>query len=589
VSHSAVGHDGTRTCRDASLTGATPAPTVPRPAPAETPGLAARGLAPSRMPAGISFPGTALVWRKPLARPSQIPVASAGKDGLGGSRYTSPVLDVVGKGGGRPLDPKVRADMEARLGSDFSDVRIHTGDQAARSAAGVSAMAYTVGNEVVFGRGSFDPASHEGRHRLAHELVHVQQQRQGPVSGTDSDGAVTISDPADSFEQEAEATAARVASGSSLGAPGDLRGHHLGRPSDQLTEGRSAQRCGGMPCDCAADEQDSVQGGSAGAPALQPVGRAALARSASPIQRDDDTQDSTTPDASPAPTDMLPGPGDATPSSDDGAIGTVEPLVGGDSGLVEEDGAPAGEAPTDDQSADVQTLALQRDDATGAAAAGTSVDAGAATGVASTMRLPLAATVDPHEWDDYQGNPDNSRPHAWTKLNIFLDANGFTINVFIDSAKSWVRRSDIGDGTTRNSADADLVAKCHDWFAKGHSWYRFDPSAKCPAAAAIAFTTRATTDGECETVLGPGLDSGRVAETNRLFRHELYHMRLAYAVAVSAAPSSDRKADLKRVKKANNVYQKMYDRQTKHGCNQGSQSSWEQKIDAGNLNLDKPA
>ncbi len=174
---------------------------------------------------------------------------------------------------------------------------------AAKSAAAISATAYTVGNEVVFGRSYFEPTSHEGRHRLAHELVHVQQQRQGPVSGTDNGGGVTISDPADSFEREAEATTARVASGPSLGAAGDLRGHHPGKPSDQLTEGRSAQRCGGMPCDCAADEQDSVQGGSAGAPALQPVQRAALARSASRVQRDDDTQDSTTPEASPAPTD----------------------------------------------------------------------------------------------------------------------------------------------------------------------------------------------------------------------------------------------------------------------------------------------
>ena len=169
--------------------------------------------------------------------------------------------------------------MEARLGSDFSDVRVHTGDKAARSVAAVSATAYTVGSEVVFGQGSFDPASPAGRHRLAHELVHVQQQRQGPVSGIDRGGGVAISDPADSFEREAEATAARVASGPPPEAPGDLRGHHPGRPSVQLTGGRSVQRCGGMPCDCAADEQDSVQGGSTGAPALQPVQRATLAQS----------------------------------------------------------------------------------------------------------------------------------------------------------------------------------------------------------------------------------------------------------------------------------------------------------------------
>ena len=60
-----------------------------------------------------------MIWRKPLARPSQIAVGSVGKDGADGPRYTSPVLEVVGKGTGQPLDPKVRADMEVRLGSDL--------------------------------------------------------------------------------------------------------------------------------------------------------------------------------------------------------------------------------------------------------------------------------------------------------------------------------------------------------------------------------------------------------------------------------------------------------------------------------------
>jgi len=269
VIQSGICHEGARASRDASRAAGTSAPTVSRLAAPAAPGLAAAGLAPSRMSAGLSFPSAALAPRKQRARPSQIPVASA-RNGGEGPQYTSPVLDVVGKGGGQPLDPKVRADMEDRLGADFSDVRIHTGDQAARSAAAISAEAYTVGHDVVFRQGSFDPASYEGRHRLAHELVHVQQQRQGSVAGTDS-GGVAISDPADSFEQEAEATAARVASGLPVRAPGDLRGYHPGR---RLTASRSAQRCGAMPCDCAVDEHGRVLGGSAGAPAPQSVQRA---------------------------------------------------------------------------------------------------------------------------------------------------------------------------------------------------------------------------------------------------------------------------------------------------------------------------
>ncbi len=99
--------------------------------------------------------------------------------------------------------------MEARLGADFSDVVVHTDADAAASAASVSARAYTVGNEVVFGAGSFAPETAEGRHRLAHELVHVEQQRRGPVSGTDGGRGLAVSSPSDALEQEAKATATR--------------------------------------------------------------------------------------------------------------------------------------------------------------------------------------------------------------------------------------------------------------------------------------------------------------------------------------------------------------------------------------------
>ncbi|WP_322975269.1 eCIS core domain-containing protein [Actinacidiphila bryophytorum] len=122
----------------------------------------------------------------------------------------SPVHAVVGGGGGSPLEPEVRGDMEARLGADFGDVRVHTDAAAHDSAQAVNAHAYTVGSHVVFQRDAYDPGSHQGRTTLAHELTHVVQQRSGPVDGTEAGGGVRVSDPADRFEQEAAATAARV-------------------------------------------------------------------------------------------------------------------------------------------------------------------------------------------------------------------------------------------------------------------------------------------------------------------------------------------------------------------------------------------
>ena len=107
----------------------------------------------------------------------------------------SPVLDVVGKGGGSPLSGDVRTDMESNLGADFGDVRVHDGGAAAESAQAVNARAYTVGNDVVFGSGGFQPDTPEGRHTLAHELTHVVQQRSGPVDGTSTGDGVALSDP----------------------------------------------------------------------------------------------------------------------------------------------------------------------------------------------------------------------------------------------------------------------------------------------------------------------------------------------------------------------------------------------------------
>lgn len=134
----------------------------------------------------------------------------------------SPVHDVVGSGGGAPLDAATRGDMESRFGADFSDVRVHTDGAAHESARSVNAQAYTVGSNIVFQRDKYDPGSEGGKHMLAHELTHVVQQRSGPVDGTDAGGGVKVSDPSDRFEREAVANADRLMSASAP-APGVQR------------------------------------------------------------------------------------------------------------------------------------------------------------------------------------------------------------------------------------------------------------------------------------------------------------------------------------------------------------------------------
>ncbi len=81
---------------------------------------------------------------------------------------------------GSPLDSSTREFMEPRFGYDFGNVRIHTDEQSSISAQKVNALAYTVGNNIVFNKNRYEPNLREGKKLLAHELTHVlQQQRSG--------------------------------------------------------------------------------------------------------------------------------------------------------------------------------------------------------------------------------------------------------------------------------------------------------------------------------------------------------------------------------------------------------------------------
>lgn len=137
---------------------------------------------------------------------------------------------------GTPLGDSVRTDMEARLGADFSSVRLHTGPAARDSAAEIGARAYTSGDHVVIGDGGGDS------HTLAHELTHVIQQRQGPVAGTDNGSGLSISDPSDHFEREAEANAHRALSAPAPAQPAPDSPEDRENPEVQRSGGQVLQR-----------------------------------------------------------------------------------------------------------------------------------------------------------------------------------------------------------------------------------------------------------------------------------------------------------------------------------------------------------
>jgi len=112
---------------------------------------------------------------------------------------------------GRPLAPATRASVEPLFGRDFSGVRIHNDARAAASAQSVNALAYTVGQNIVFDGPHYSPSTPAGQRLLIHELAHAAQQGNG---GTDSaPGNLRVSKPTDPAEREAEAVADKAAAG----------------------------------------------------------------------------------------------------------------------------------------------------------------------------------------------------------------------------------------------------------------------------------------------------------------------------------------------------------------------------------------
>jgi hypothetical protein len=119
-----------------------------------------------------------------------------------------PALRAATATGGQALDRHTQTRMNARFGHDFSQVRIHTDDQASQSAEAAGANAFAHGTDIVFGEGQWTPGSPQTERLLAHELTHVvQESLHGPGDPN------RASDHADASEREASRLAADVAGG----------------------------------------------------------------------------------------------------------------------------------------------------------------------------------------------------------------------------------------------------------------------------------------------------------------------------------------------------------------------------------------
>jgi hypothetical protein len=113
--------------------------------------------------------------------------------------------------GGRRLDKHTSAEMSAKFGHDFSQVRIHTDHRAGDAAEAMGANAYALGGDIVFGAGQYNPGSRETDQMLAHELTHVVQQSRfgiGDWGRTSQSG--------DASEREADRLSSQVMLGQSV-------------------------------------------------------------------------------------------------------------------------------------------------------------------------------------------------------------------------------------------------------------------------------------------------------------------------------------------------------------------------------------
>jgi len=88
------------------------------------------------------------------------------------------------RGGGSPLSDSSSSFMSSAFGTNFSNVRIHTGSEAVQMNKELRARAFTHGADIYFNKGQYNPGTPEGKHLLAHELTHIIQQQNNDKVGT---------------------------------------------------------------------------------------------------------------------------------------------------------------------------------------------------------------------------------------------------------------------------------------------------------------------------------------------------------------------------------------------------------------------
>jgi hypothetical protein len=145
------------------------------------------------------------------------------------------------KGTGHSLPGTERTFFEERLNVDLSNVRVHTGPDAVHTSRDLSARAYTVGSDIAFSEGEYQPGSSDGRQLLAHELTHVVQQGGAARLKRAPDGTIQRQEDTGAGGEEEGPSEAEKAAAKAAAESAEAEAAHAKTTGETETESKSGE------------------------------------------------------------------------------------------------------------------------------------------------------------------------------------------------------------------------------------------------------------------------------------------------------------------------------------------------------------